>query len=163
MRRNCPSQALFSPAAVRRLAVLAVALAFAGWGLEWIWWQVLRENDCIVSIQLRYDDIEYEWPLVSKAILYERLEFVCFMVRGHPGHRFKSFLLTVAKAPCSFSPAKSPVKCPPSAYFRVVWQSPAACKLLKVQFIGAMAWKRSSVRSRPGPPFNPNIYQPARA
>ena len=66
-------------------------------------------------------------------------------------------LTAVADAKCLVhsSPAKSPVECPPSAYFRVVWQSPAACKLLKVHLIGAMAWKRSSVRSRPGPP---NIY-----
>jgi len=56
------------------------------------------------------------------------------------------------------SPAKSPAKSPPSAYFRVVWQSPAACKLLKVHLIGAMAWKRSSVRSRPGPPIKSTIY-----
>src|ERR1017187_6288880 len=57
------------------------------------------------------------------------------------------------------SPVKSPVKSQPSAYFRVVWQSPAACKLLKVHLIGAMAWKRSSVRSRPGPPNKPFIFK----
>ena len=58
------------------------------------------------------------------------------------------------RSPVHSSPAKSPVKYPPSAYFRVVWQSPAACKLLKVHLIGGMAWKRSSVRSRSGPPIN---------
>ena len=36
----------------------------------------------------------------------------------------------------------------------MVWQSAAACKLLKVHLIGAMAWKRSFVRSQSAPPFD---------
>jgi len=43
--------------------------------------------------------------------------------------------------PVHSSPVKSPAKSPSSAYFRVVWQSPAACKILKVQCIEALTRK----------------------
>ena len=71
-------------------------------------------------------------------------EFASTILIQPLGAFFKSAGAPVASV--YLSPVKSPVRSSSSTYFRVHWQSPATCKLLKVEEIEALTRKRSLVR-----------------